>query len=626
MWGSKDYWALVIKFYTEVLKVKDFKLERLNGMALNALQVPFLILRLKMHLNGQEKEYGSSVFFNRLPETLNAVAPEIQPIFLAAITNGNMSLSDGQKTQLKSIIETSIINKILEFEAPATIPKVPLINYFNCDKTQITSGDELTLSWEVENAERLELFRNDGLLKEISPETSSLTFKQFADGPRELFFYQLLAYKELVVTKSPVIELRLKESQKVSQIHHRKRRSPMLLIGVLVALAALGALAYYIFFMNESPPGITQTVLRQGIDTTITIYGKTIRSGDVSIVLFNGNAGKTVAVNDGSLIAALPLDNLNPAGEDSIVKLQVMSSGKYTEAGTFEYLPRLQIKQRQVVENKTLMIYGKKLDRGIINVFIGDHEVTLVSSNSDSLVVTVPELEGYTNGSKMDLLVKQDGNNIFSVPAYVGLDTLRLLKMVTSAKWMEGYMEGNNDAQTDIGALPYPGNFSDTRGYASLVNTTTEDAVAREALWTHPRWSPQGSIKGIFPLKGVSGKRVFQSAVGFIHQSNSPDGVIFKVFVQDPRMGTNSRTLLKSIAKNYDGALAQLSADIPETLPDYFYLELEVATGATADSDWAAWVEPMVISRKLVLRPPFIRPRITNQLKVKPNAAQVLTK
>jgi RIO-like serine/threonine protein kinase len=99
MYGSKDYWILVLKYYKEILNKTDIRLDDIHGISLNYLQIPFLVLRLKMFMNSNREEYNSPEAFNQLPSSLNEMAPGIRELFTTAITNGKRPLAAGRDQQ-----------------------------------------------------------------------------------------------------------------------------------------------------------------------------------------------------------------------------------------------------------------------------------------------------------------------------------------------------------------------------------------------------------------------------------------------------------------------------------------------------------------------------------------------
>ncbi len=81
MYGSKDYWILVLKFYKEILNKSNIRLSDINGINLNYLQIPFLVLRLKIFLSGNREDYNSTAIFNQLPSQLAKMVPEFREIY-----------------------------------------------------------------------------------------------------------------------------------------------------------------------------------------------------------------------------------------------------------------------------------------------------------------------------------------------------------------------------------------------------------------------------------------------------------------------------------------------------------------------------------------------------------------
>src|SRR4030095_11716931 len=109
MYGSKDYWILVLTYYKKFLQKNNIRLTDINGINLNYLQVSFLILRLRLFQSGKVKDYNSSDLFNSLPSTLNELAPEITEIYSQVLNKGMEPLSQTEISTIEEITEKKII-------------------------------------------------------------------------------------------------------------------------------------------------------------------------------------------------------------------------------------------------------------------------------------------------------------------------------------------------------------------------------------------------------------------------------------------------------------------------------------------------------------------------------------
>jgi hypothetical protein len=165
MYGSKDYWILVLKFYKEILNKNNIRLSDINGINLNYLQIPFLLLRLKLFLKADKNDYNSTELFNQLPSRLNKMVPEFTDIFLNLIKNRKDPLSTEQIGEIENIVEKKIIGTDYIPHVGILSESLPLIKEFKTNTREILSGGIFTLTWLVENAEKLELHKNGAMFK-----------------------------------------------------------------------------------------------------------------------------------------------------------------------------------------------------------------------------------------------------------------------------------------------------------------------------------------------------------------------------------------------------------------------------------------------------------------------------
>ena len=219
MWGSKEYWGLVFKYCTDVLHSTAIKPSHFNGISFNYLHAIFLILRLKIFSFDVEREYYSSEFFNHLPVYLNRASSSFKNLFDKIIQNKNYVLNEEEVTEIKNLIKEKIINLSHE-EIDAIVnreeqaPDEPLINDFTVnnfskkreDDYIIKSGKSFTLTWDVQNASHIELYRNGAPFKRLNSgqKNIQLTEEAFEDEEKKME-YKLFASNGSVQTHKTII-------------------------------------------------------------------------------------------------------------------------------------------------------------------------------------------------------------------------------------------------------------------------------------------------------------------------------------------------------------------------------------------------------------------------------------
>jgi hypothetical protein len=151
-------------------------------------------------------------------------------------------------------------------------------------------------------------------------------------------------------------------------------------------------------------------------------------------------------------------------------------------------------------------------------------------------------------------------------------------------------------------------NGADTDPEEGFVRTevlTLEDGSEAFALFTHPKWVSDGTIKGFLPPLKMPTNGFFRAQVGFV-EGASGDGVRFQVWEHHDYSGSEVHSRVADYPKRPDGRLVTIVADLSHLANEMVVLELRVDTGdgigriagAPADSgrDWAVWVTPIVDS------------------------------
>jgi hypothetical protein len=595
MYGSKDYWVLVFKFFKEVLNKKDIRLSDLNGATLNYLQIPFLVLRFKQLLNGIETDYNSTEVFNQLPDQLIEMVPEFRDIYLNVAKNGRQSPDPEFITSIEEIVD----RKIVKTESVPVIDRgpqlLPSIREFKTSSNEILSGGSFTLSWLVENANKLELHKNGALFKSLDNDQNQLVLKEFADGTRQESFYQLYAYRDLDMAKSGTVTVKLKDEE---QAPRRSRKVVWIILGLL----AIGALSFFLypqFTRGSTEFHIRQQVLLQGMDSTLTIYGTDLSANDAISVDLNDTAGEILSVASDSLVLLLPTGHFSDSND--VVRVKINLNNQSYDAGTFTYLPKVELRRKELYEDAELSLFGSNLNTKNIKVLFGNKQAAVVLGSDSGLIVTVPKLDDPIPGNSITLQVTKNEHTILSTDFAVKSDTIKFQELAPDAMWIRGEVV-NGKAGND-GNLPWQGELTDGEGYARLDDVTMEDGVSHRVLRTHPKWIPNGTIRGFFKLMEIYGKKTFNARVGFVENGRSIDGVIFQVWVYYSENNQDQSANIIRELKMYDGQMKTVRADLPDKVKE-FSIELRVDAGNRSESDWAGWVDPILISRKLVAAAP----------------------
>lgn len=257
------------------------------------------------------------------------------------------------------------------------------------------------------------------------------------------------------------------------------------------------------------------------------------------------------------------------------------------------------MRQADVYEDSTVILYGENLHTGNIKVLLDNKEIAISSRSGRWLAIKMPELEDTVSpGDSVQMQVVKNENIVFTANLTVKYDTVNLTDLTPESHWVEGEIRPDGTIRNGAN-LPWPGDSTSPAGFVRIDEIALEDGNSYRALRTHPTWIPNGSISGFSPLEEVRGKKTFKSQVGFVQNGRSLDGVNFQVWVYYD--GLNKSVNIIDLHKNYDGNLTNLAANLPDYVQNEFSVELRVNAGSTSNSDWAAWINPIVISRRLVV-------------------------
>jgi len=269
LYGSKDYWIPVYKFYKEGLLQSQIMLSHLNGISLNYLQCVFFILRLKLfQVNGQQI-YKSDVVFDSLPAVLGSYCPGFEGVFRQVLEKGSEPVTGETIAGIRQIIHDQIINNNMKMTSG---PKAgALIHQFTASSNAVTKGEPFTLSWEVEDADKIELYRNGVQFQIVGAAQNSLERTEFYDSDKDVT-YQLFASKDGIQSKSRPLVIKLKtastsEGMDPAVARHLHVIAPWAKFIAITGLVILGlSIIWAIAYMTDSRNRV------QGIEFLILLF------------------------------------------------------------------------------------------------------------------------------------------------------------------------------------------------------------------------------------------------------------------------------------------------------------------------------------------------------------------
>ncbi len=218
MYGDREYWSLVFDFYTREMQRPHFRAADLRGATLDYLQVPFLILRLRLYFTpgaqGEEGEYKSEAMRDRLRTVLGQADPGFIELFAGALEKEGRLLTAPEIERLTQLIERRIIQ--LPAPPPPPVPPlppvpppakaVPVIKAFGLTHREAERGELFSVRWQVEGADTVEVYRNGKLLNTTEAGEGELARSEFHAGDQPVH-YQLVAYNEAGPVQTDPVEL-----------------------------------------------------------------------------------------------------------------------------------------------------------------------------------------------------------------------------------------------------------------------------------------------------------------------------------------------------------------------------------------------------------------------------------
>lgn len=176
--------------------------------------------------------------------------------------------------------------------------------------------------------------------------------------------------------------------------------------------------------------------------------------------------------------------------------------------------------------------------------------------------------------------------------------SIDILTLSETARWESGQLNNDGDTVRAAIRLNWEDKDNESNGYVNFGPKTVEDGTTRKALFTHPKWGPQGTIKGWHSWKTLPDNAILEVEFGFSQGAVGTDGATFQIW--EHHKGTNGRETwhkVMSVRKQYTGQMARQTIDLSHLSGQSVGCELRVDAGGTANQDWACWTEVKVVSR-----------------------------
>jgi hypothetical protein len=608
MYGNKDYWILVFKFYQQVLQNTSIKLSDINGISFNYIQIAFLVLRLKLHKEAGSTDYNASAFYEMLPLALDEFAPQLKAIFTIIYQNKQQLISDNDIQRIKQIIETDIIPTATKKEHRSV--KSPAIKHFSSDKTKLKDKANFTLSWEITDSDRVELYRNNVVFKQFRNQEIKTNLTESFDGDKQENVYNLVAYNGATSVRSDTITIR-KVKQGIGFLILK-------ILAWIVGIIGLFFIAAVIINMLSDGQDFSTPTEKAYEDSVVVIESKKTIDPSRLQVSFNDAKAIVKSSSDSSLTVIVPNLNDTTAG-DLTARLSVIEDSKEVFSASLPYVRKVRIDKLSpgsFYGNTPIMLSGKNLNIEDIQIYFNDKQALMNSKYSKMITAMTPDLTTFPVNQNVNLSVISGGKSLFMRSYKIRNILTSLTDNASSAVWTAGVLAPDQYSMASSVTLDWQNSDSDSRGFARVDYITMEDGNAYWALRTHPMWLPQGSISGKFRELHIPGKKIFKAKIGFRSFANITtaasafiDGVDFQVWLHYKLNDKDTTRMLMSQHKNVDFKLPDVSVDFPRDVPDDFLIELKVNAGLHSENDWACWIAPTIVSKKLTIPRPYIRPR-----------------
>ncbi|HET6255433.1 MAG TPA: hypothetical protein VFE32_15240 [Puia sp.] len=217
MYGNKDYWSGALTYLSHQAGLVELRPEDVAGPILNYLQVALLMVRVRVALVLKEESYQSATLKERLPELLDQAVPEFRELFAELVRRGADVPTEEDIEQIKELLLARVVNGEgngrrreeaggrrneenggrgqevnggRRHEGDAT-QRLPSVGRFSSDKRRLLKGGAFTLSWEVDNGEKIVVYRNGVAFKEAAKGLGAMTLTERYDGKERTVDYSL---------------------------------------------------------------------------------------------------------------------------------------------------------------------------------------------------------------------------------------------------------------------------------------------------------------------------------------------------------------------------------------------------------------------------------------------------
>jgi hypothetical protein len=608
MYGNKDYWILVFKFYQQVLQNTSIKLSDINGISFNYIQIAFLVLRLKLHREAGSTDYNASAFYEKLPMALDEFAPQLKAIFTIIYQNKQQLLTDDDIQRIKQIIERDIIPSATK-KQPLPV-KSPVIKHFSSDKTKLKDKAHFTLSWEITDWDRVELYKNNAVLKQFSNQETKTTLVESFDDAKLENVYNLVAYNGANSVRSDTITIR--------KVKHGIGFLLLKILAWIVGIIVFLYIAAVVITMLSHGQDFSTQTEKAYEDSVVVIESKKTIDPSRLQVSFDNVKAIVKSSSDSTLTVSVPDLNDTTAG-DLTARISVVEDSKEVFSASLPYVRKVRIyklSSGSFYGNTPVTITGKNLNIEDLQVYFNDKQALVNSKYSKMITAMTPDLKTFPVNQNVNLSVISGGKSLFMQSYKIRNIFTSLTDNASSAVWTAGVLAPDQYSMASSVTLDWQNSDSDSRGFARVDYITMEDGNAYWALRTHPMWLPQGSISGKFRELHIPGKKIFKAKIGFRSFANiitaAPaliDGVEYQVWLHYKLNDGPTNKMLFSQHKNVDHTLVDVSVDFPADVPDNFSIELKVNAGPHSENDWACWITTAIVSKKLTILKPSRRPR-----------------
>ncbi|WP_299243063.1 hypothetical protein [uncultured Aquimarina sp.] len=167
------------------------------------------------------------------------------------------------------------------------------------------------------------------------------------------------------------------------------------------------------------------------------------------------------------------------------------------------------------------------------------------------------------------------------------------------ALWQTSTIDKNSNALPGTAKIIKYGKNYRENGEVKVRNLILEDGKRYNCLFTHPKWTKNGTVKGWYPkIKKLPENSILTGRIGFAKPQGraGTDGARFMIFIH---YFVNGREQWKPILdryKKFNGKLQSFHVDLSKYEGQKIFFELRVDTGNTSNQDWAVWNNVKVIS------------------------------